>query len=171
MDHKKGSTCFFVSEKQKLKQLLSAREPLEPACSRVVCELWAVKPGQPTSSSSSLASSWVDTSSRPCGFAFAGAGSICSRRASPGPAELRRTGTPDLGGIKYLCRCSGEFGAPVCAGASVRAGLLGNTVLLKLILGQLSLSVRHSHITDIRNESTERREGVTSTHRMTNHVA
>lgn len=87
--------------------------PLKPGLSQVICVFWAVKPGQPTSSSSSLASSWVDTSIRPCGFAFAGAGSICSRRASPGPAELRRTGTPGSAGV---------INAPV--GVADRVGLV-----------------------------------------------
>ncbi|XP_029282204.1 integrator complex subunit 3 [Cottoperca gobio] len=93
----------------------------------------------PTSSSSSLASSWVDTSSRPCGFAFAGAASICSRRASPGPAELRRTGTPGSGG-GY--NCSSAFGVPES--------------LLLLSVSEppfpLCIPVRHGNITDIRTE-------------------
>lgn len=96
--HRNGSiTSLCIQTAPKL--LLSACKPALTGPIPGYVFSGPLKPGQPTSSSSSLASSWVDTSSRPCGFAFAGAGSICSRRASPGPAELRRTGTPGSGGV------------------------------------------------------------------------
>lgn len=118
--------------------------------------LQPVNPVHLTSSSSSLASSGVDTSSRPCGFAFAGAGSICSHRASPGPAELRRARS--AGRYDCLCRCNGGLGSgPLCE--PLRTFNMCFQHLFWVSSDRESHSVRHRNITDVRTEPAEGRGG------------
>lgn len=94
----------------------------------------------------------MDTSRRPCGFAFTGAGSICSRRASPGPA------------VQNIVSAQGQARSGWC-----RVFVSVNRVLrekvgfclsgvLTLISEQWrlwtpALSEQHRHITDIRTLS------------------